>query len=106
MEVVQSETAATSRYQGAAAHSQRNMEDDTLQEVEAPPIVHLTWHEPLLHDSKHWNMLVCLDHGRGVAGKKRAQQRNKSRDGAFLAPSRRCEKEGKKSAIVNGNASV
>ena len=82
------------------------MQHDALQELEAPPIVRLARHEPLLHDAQHRRVLVRLDHRRGIAREEGAQQRDESWDGTLLRPDGRREKEGEEGTVVDWHAPV
>ena len=105
MERIHSATTLTSETSKSCA-SQRDVEYNSLQEIESPAIVCFAWNESLLHNSQHRNMLARLDHRRRVSRKERTQQRHKSGDRAFLGPDRRCEKERKKGAVFNGHPSM
>ena len=100
MERIHSATTPTSETNKSCA-SQRDVEYNSLQELEAPAIVCFAWNESLLYNSQHRDMLVCLDHRGRVSRKERTQQRHKSGDRAFLCPDCRCEKKRKKGAVFN-----
>ena len=68
------------------------MQHETLQELEAPPVIRFILYEPLLHDAQYRHVLIRLDHRRGIARKEGAQQCDEARDGALLSPDGRREK--------------
>lgn len=105
MERIRSAATLTSETNKSCA-SQRDVECNNLQELEAPAIVCLAWNESLLHNSQYRNMLARLDHRRRISRKERTQQRHKSGDRAFLGPDRGREKERKKGAVFNRNPSM